>query len=276
MSKAVSVEISSNSPVKGTTRPAPGSVPRLELRSEFEKALHNFHLSADALATLKATPFVIMLAPTSTGRNTIIDELIKTGHYHFIVSDTTRPQRSNDGVMERDGVEYFFRTEQDMLADINAGRFIEAEIIHEQQVSGTSIRELEKAHKQGKIAITDVDIIGAQRIAELKPDAVPVLLLPPSFDEWLRRINKRGAPAPEDFYRRLGTAIKIITMGLASKKFVFVVNDNFAEAVKAVDDMARLGEAHRTHEAHARDVARSIVEQTKAYLKEHAPQALPN
>src|SRR5690606_21781404 len=110
---------------------------------------------------LAETQLMILVGPTSTGRNTLINELLKTGHYYFLVSDTTRPPRQNNGVWEQNGREYYFRTEDDMLKDIQAGLFVEAEIIHNQQVSGTSIREIKKARDQGKIALADVEILGA-------------------------------------------------------------------------------------------------------------------
>ena len=254
----------------------PGSIPHLDLKAEFAEALKDYKPNAQALATLRATPFVLMLAPTATGRNSIIRELLKTGHYYFIISDTTRPQRHNDGELEQSGVEYYFRTEQDVLADIQGGQYIEAEIIHDQQVSGVSVREVERAHAEGKIAITDVDINGAQYMIHLKPNVTPILLLPPDFDQWLYRINKRGAPAPQDLHRRLATAIRIIDMALSEKIFTFVVNDDFAEAVQTVDEVARFGVHHRVTESHSREVAKHLADEARQYLLRHAPEYLPS
>lgn len=260
--------------LKGGVRPLPGSTPHLDLKAEFHAELTDYSPSSQALATLRATPFVLMLAPTATGRNSIIRELVKTNHYYFIVSDTTRPQRHNDGQLEQNGVEYYFRTEQEVLADLKAGRYIEAEIIHDQQVSGVSVREVERAHAENKVAITDVDIRGAQHIMRLKPNVIPILLLPPSFDEWLRRINKRGAPAPQDLHRRIATAIRIVNMALGEKLFTCVVNDDFEEAVHTVDEVARFGVHHRITESHSRDVAKHLAEEAEQYLKRHAPEYL--
>src|ERR1700712_1679606 len=148
--------------------------------TEFKEVLETYHVSDSAKATLEDLTLVLLLGPTSSGRNTIIEHQLKTGNYNFIVSDTTRPPRTNDGVLETNGNEYWFRSEEEVLADLKAGQFLEAELIHDQQVSGISIRELEKARAQNKIAITDVDLGGMHKIMLAKPDTIAVMVLPPS------------------------------------------------------------------------------------------------
>src|SRR5581483_619054 len=139
---------------------------------QFKDILGQYKLSSRAKNATKNIKLVLLLAPTSGGKNTIIRHQLATGRYYFIVSDTTRPPRKNDGIMEISGREYWFRTEKEMLKDLKAGELLEAEIIHNQQVSGISIRELEKAQKQGKIAITDIELMGAHNIRTVKPDTV--------------------------------------------------------------------------------------------------------
>jgi len=118
---------------------------------EFRAALENYQVAPPALRLLAQTKFVMLIAPTSTGRNTVIRHLLKTNDYYFIVSDTTRKPRSNDGIMEQNGIEYWFRSEADVLADIEQSKYLEAAIIHNQQVSGISIREFQKAFDTNKI-----------------------------------------------------------------------------------------------------------------------------
>lgn len=217
---------------------------------------------------IKNTPMVVLNGPTSTGRNTVIRELLKTGHYHFIVSDTTRPPRYNDGALETNGVEYFFRSEDDMLADLHRGEFLEAELIHDQQVSGQNIREIKKAHDHGKIALNEIEINGILNTLRLKPDAIAILLLPPSFDEWLRRVRQRTVVSQAELNRRLRTALKIFKVALEQDVFKFVVNDNLARAVKTIDGIAR-GVHDVTAEKHSKQLAARLQAQTKEYLEQH-------
>lgn len=202
---------------------------------EFQDLLANYQLSAHGKAVLSRVKLAVLLAPSSSGRNTIINELVKGGRYQFIVSDTTRQPRSNNGVMEKDGIEYWFRSEESVLEDIKSGEFLEAEIIHEQQVSGISIRELEKAATSEKTAITDADLGGVKKILELKDDAFAFLVLPPSFDEWLRRLTERGQMSNLEIARRLRTAIRIFDYAKSEKRLKLVVNDDLEEAVRCVD-----------------------------------------
>lgn len=243
--------------------------PQLTNLSKFITALQDYKMSSETKRVLTQTPFVLMVAATSSGRNTIINELLKTGNYYFIVSDTTRPPRSNDGVMEQSGVEYFFRTEKEMLDDIKSGRFVEAAVIHNQQVSGISVREIEKAHQQGKIAITDIEIVGTKNIARVKSDVVPIFILPPNFEEWLRRMRNRGEFAPIELHNRLMSAVKEFRAALDDGRFTFVINDKLKDAVKAVDEIVRLGVHDRKSEIKARELAKQLYEDTRVYLEKH-------
>jgi guanylate kinase len=269
MSDPQASEPTLHSHVKGASRPAPGSIPHLELRAEFEEALKNYRMNPAAKETLQKTPLVILNGPFATGRNTIIRQLVETGNYYFIVSDTTRPQRYNDGVLETNGVEYFFRTEAEMLSDVRRGEFLEAELIHNQQVSGQSIRELKKAHDQGKIAVSEIEILGVLETLRIKPDTVAILLLPPSFEEWLRRAQQRTVMSPQEQYNRLQTAVRIFKTALERDVFIFVVNDAVEQTVKTIDEIARLGVHHADTEKRSRDLAKKLLEQTQEYLKTH-------
>jgi guanylate kinase len=235
---------------------------------EFKIALSSYKLSSKALSTLKQTKLVLLTAATASGRNTIINELLKTGEYHYIVSDTTRKPRINNGIPERDGQEYWFRSEQDILADIKSGEFLEAEVIHGQQVSGISIRELQTANESNKIAITDIDIGGTRNILRLKPDTMAILVLPPSFDEWQRRIKERGDMHPEEYQRRLQTAVSIFESALDMKDFRIVINDTLTHAVVNIHQQATEHKQNDEQQQMGRDLAERLLVETKLLLKQ--------
>jgi len=244
--------------------------PVLHHREEFERLLTDYHISDQAASTLANTTFVLMVAATASGRNTIIKHLTDTGKYYYVVSDTTRPMRLKDGkVVEHNGVEYFFRKEDEVLQDVREGKFIEAAIIHEQQVSGISIREIENAQESGKIAITDIEVQGCETIAQLKPDIIPIFVLPPNFEEWLRRIHKRSELTNEEVKSRLEAAVREYGIALEDDRFIFIVNDNLEDAVQAVDEVARLGHRDPAAEAQFRELAKSLRDQAQDYLAQY-------
>jgi guanylate kinase len=249
---------------------AASAKPILNHRREFEEILNDYKISDTALATLRKTPLVLMVAATASGRNTIINYLVQTGNYYNVVSDTTRPKRIKDGVeVEHDGVEYFFRAEEDVLQDLREGKFVEAALIHGQQVSGVSIREIEKARVSGKVPITDVEVQGCKTIAQLKPDLVPIFVLAPSFEEWLRRIRKRSNLTSEEIKTRLETAVQEYEIALKTEHFIFVVNDELDHAVKVVDQIARLNQHDRALENEARALAMRLRDEAISYLKSY-------
>jgi guanylate kinase len=209
----------------------------LKHHQEFKDVLANYHMSERAKTALEGLQLVLLVAATSTGRNTVINELVKNYDYYFIVSDTTRPPQFRDGKMEESGVQYFFRSEEDMLNDLKAGEFFEAELIHEQQVSGISIRELEKSKNLNKIAITDVDIGGINNALKAKPDIKPIFLLPPSFEEWQNRLTGRGRMTEHEVRNRLRTAEKIFDQGLHNNKFNFVIAEDVPHSAAVINDI---------------------------------------
>lgn len=250
------------------TKAAPTSgIPTLKYRNEFEKVLEHYKMSDTASKLLLEIPFVLMVAASGSGRNTIIQRLLQTGNYHNVISDTTRPIRVKDGVpVEHNGVEYFFRSEEEILADLKAGEFVEAALIHNQQVSGVSVREIIKAHKAGKIAITDIEVQGCRTIMKAKPNTTAIFVLPPSFEESLARISKRSNLPKEELINRIRTTIAELDVALEDDKFVFVINDDLDEAVRTVDEIVRHGVRHENMEHIAKDLAAKLKSDAQEYL----------
>lgn len=231
----------------------------------FRELLAHYRMSAESKQILAETKLALLVAPTAAGRNTLIRELLKTGEYHFIVSDTTRHPRSNDGIPEQNGREYWFRTEEDVLADLRTGKFLEAAIIHNQQVSGISIRELKLARDEGKIATTDIEINGVHHIMQAKPDALAIFVLPPSFETWMKRMVSRGDMDGQEKRRRLESAVVEFQAALRHDYFRFVVNDAVKHAVQQVHDLVS-GETKLPEQSAARKLAEQLLQDTEAWL----------
>lgn len=233
---------------------------------EFRDVLAHYRLSDEAKQILANLNLVLLVGPTSSGKNTIIRELMKIGEYHYIISDTTRKPRVNDGVMEQDGREYWFRTEEDMLRELREGQFLEAAIIHNQQVSGTSIRELGKALAASKTALAEIEIVGAGKTYIAKPDTIIIFNVPPSFDVWMERLKGRGQLPEAEVRRRLETSLAEYEAALTHDYYRFVVNDDVVETVAAIDAMARQDAHDVSKEYAARELVKELHRQTSDYL----------
>ncbi len=239
---------------------------RLEHMAEFRKAIADFRLSEHARHVLSKANLVAMSGLAGGGRNTLINYLVEHHNYYFIVSDTTRPPKLRNGIMEQDGIHYYFRTEEGMLEDIRSGEFIEAEIIHNQQVSGTSIREIERANEAGKIGIHDFEYQGAQAVAAAKPDAHIIGLLPISYDVWLKRLFGREDLHPAEFANRLRTAEKVLEAMLALPYFKFVVNDTIEQAAEDLRQIVERGMVDKRKQDRGCDLTKELLRQVRHEL----------
>jgi guanylate kinase len=239
--------------------------PSLKNRQAFEQILATYRVSERAKNMLAKTPFVALSGVAGGGRNTVIKYLVEHDNFGFIVSDTTRPPKLRDGVMEVDGVNYHFRDETAMLDDLENGEFIEAELIHNQQVSGTSIREVERIVAEHKIPISDYEFGGANAVAEAKPDASIIGLLPPSYEEWIRRLSGREEMSEGELRNRFETAKIVLENMLSKPYFEFVINktvEQCAEDIRYIVDHP--GENRETEPARA--VANDLLRQVNEFL----------
>lgn len=241
---------------------------RLQHLDDFTEILANYQVSDEAVRLLSETPLALLAGITSAGRNTIIAKLLQTGQYYYVISDTTRPPRANNGIMEQDGREYWFRSEEEVLADLRAGQYLEAAIIHRQQVSGISLRELRVAQQQHKIAINEIEVVGVANLVAVAPASIkPIFVVPPSFDIWMERWIKRGRQTAQDTQHRIASAQKELQMALDVDYYNFIVNDNLDAAVSRVQECIA-GVVDPIHQAHGRAVAESILSAIQQTLRQ--------
>ena len=241
-------------------------VNKLQHIEAFRAVLKNYHPSEANIQILRDTSIIFMVGPTAAGRNTLINLLVDTGRYHYVVSNTTRKPRENNGVMEQNGVEYWFKTEEEFLEELHDGKYLEAAIIHEQQVSGISMAELAAAKGQGKIAVDEIEVEGAKHIKEYKEDALFVFLLPPTFDVWMERLHSRGSMDEMEMRRRLQSASEEIAAALEADFYKFVINYEVHAAAQVVDELAHGHELDAEVQLTGRNHAEQLLIDIRLYL----------
>lgn len=233
---------------------------------EFRKVLRGYKISNSASKILDSTTLILLAAATSSGCNTIIRRLLETGRYHFIVSDTTRRPRVNNGQIEKNGQEYWFKSEPDFLRGLEQGKYLEAEIIHNQQVSGISMKELEKANSMGKIAVADIEIKGVDNILNNKVDAMALFITPPSFNEWQNRIKTRGTMSPQEYGRRLESAVDQFGAALTHDYYTFIISRDVEESLGLIDYIVKSRVDNPDYQKRARAVVQDLKNQTTSLL----------
>lgn len=239
--------------------------PVLHQREAFEEILKDYQVSDHAKEVLAKTEFVVLSGVAGGGRNTIIQYLVDNYNYGFIVSDTTRPPKVRDGKMEEHGVNYYFRKEDELLKDLRNGEFVEAELIHNQQVSGTSIREVQRIIEQGKIPIHDYEFGGANAVAEAKPDASIIGVLPPNYEEWMRRLKGREEMHEEELVNRLKTAKIVLENMLSKPYFKYVINNTVEQCAEDIRYIVEHPGENRESE-YAQSVAEDLLQAVNDFL----------
>lgn len=242
--------------------------PTLTRLSAFEKALANYKASDHAARVLATTPFVAMMSVAGGGRNTLINYLVETGPYYFVVSDTTRGPKVRNGITEEHGVHYFFRSEDDFLSDLKNGEYIEAEIIHGQQVSGTSVREVEKAKQLGLIPIHDYEFGGADAMQQIKHDAIVIALLPPSFEDWQYRLKNRETMHGNEFKNRMQTAVIVLQAMLDRPYVKFVISGDLNDSSLHLRNIVEHGTYTQQDHQKGIELTKIILAKTKALLQD--------
>lgn len=149
----------------------------------------------------------ILSAPSGAGKTTLIHALLASelggrGEVVFSVSYTTRPPRR----AERDGVDYRFVGRPEFERMIAEGRFLEWAEVHG-NLYGTARDEVEPRLAAGIDVVLDVDVQGAAAVQALYPQAISVLVLPPTYAELERRLHERGLDRAPAIARRLAASL---------------------------------------------------------------------
>ena len=173
---------------------------------------------------------IIFSAPSGSGKTTIVRQLLERyPQVEFSVSATRRAPRGT----ERDGVDYYFFTQEAFMQAVAEDRFVEWEEVYKGTCYGTLRSELERIWQKGHTIAFDVDVIGGLNLKRLfGDDACSVFVMPPSIEELRRRLEGRGTDAPEVIDRRIAKAEFELTK--APEFDHVVVNDRLEEAVAEV------------------------------------------
>jgi len=161
---------------------------------------------------------IVLSGPGGVGKSTITSALRGDPRFWVSVSATTREPRPN----EKEGVDYFFYSEEKFQSMIDAGEFLEwAEFAGSRY--GTPRIPVDDWRNVGKHVILEIEIDGARQVRKSDPTSRSVFIAPPDWDELVRRLTSRGTDSPERRAARLALAEAEMA---ASSEFDFtLVND---------------------------------------------------
>ncbi len=171
---------------------------------------------------------------SGAGKGTLMKRLL-TLHpqeYALSISATTRAPRPG----EEEGREYFFKTKEAFEEMIAQDAFIEY-ACYVENYYGTPQNFVDENLEAGKNVLLEIEIQGAMKIREKRPDAVLLFVTPPDADTLRARLEGRQTETKEVVEARLARAAQE-SEGMDQYDYL-VVNDDLDTCVEEMHQIIR-------------------------------------
>jgi guanylate kinase len=149
------------------------------------------------------SPLLIVISgPSGVGKDVTINCLKESGYpFHFVVTATTRPKRSE----EVDGVDYFFVSKSEFADLIENDELLEYAVVYG-DYKGIPKQQVRQALASGKDVIMRIDVQGAETIRRLVPEAILIYLSAESEEALVQRLRERKTDPEDQLKIRIATA----------------------------------------------------------------------
>ena len=175
---------------------------------------------------------IVLSGPSGVGKGTIAKRLVeKNKDMSLSISCTTRSPR--DG--EIDGREYFFIDKNEFLDKIEKDGFLEYSN-HFENYYGTPKDFVLDSLKE-KNVLLEIDVNGGLNVKKAFPEAVLIMITPPSIEEIRNRLIKRNTETLE----KIDLRMQRISYELDKKDLYdySVVNDKLDEAIIDIENIIK-------------------------------------
>ena len=177
--------------------------------------------------------FFVVSGPSGSGKSTLSRRAVERAGVALSISATTRPRRET----EVQGKDYYFITEEEFTAKIEAGEFLEYARVFDHYYGTPASKVVEKL-QAGQNVVLEIDVQGAMQVFEKFAEACGILVLPPSEAELRRRLQQRGQDSPDVIEKRLAKAQWEIEQARTSGRYEYtIVNDDLEDSIQ---ELARI------------------------------------
>ena len=201
---------------------------------------------------MKRGLLIVVSGPAGSGKGTVNSQLIATGDFVFSVSATTRAPRPG----EVNGVNYHFIDKEEFQRRIDDNGFLEYTTYCD-NFYDTPLKEALAVLDSGKNLILEIECDGAKNVKRIFPEAVLIMLIPPTFAIQEERLRGRGTETEEVILKRLEKAKREIEQIDAYDYIVY--NYNGGSAV-AADDIKAIVRAEKLAQHRQPDAAKKYFE----------------
>jgi guanylate kinase len=176
---------------------------------------------------------LVVTGPSGAGKGTLIRELLgRVPEIEVTVSATTRERRPG----EEDGREYWFLSDDEFLARVARGEFLE----HVEYVSGhrygTLRSELERIAGKGHVPLLELETEGALRVKREVRGAVTIFISA-RVEELERRLRERATESTGEIGERIALARQQLEQ--EDEFDHMIVNDDLERAVGELTNLVR-------------------------------------
>lgn len=195
---------------------------------------------------------VVVSGPAGSGKGTVMKYIKENPEYVFSISRTTRYTRPG----EVDGVHYYFVSKEEFKQKLLEDDFLE----HTEycgEFYGTPKSLVYEQLEKGKNVILEIEVDGAMQIKAKCPDAVLIMLLPPSFSVQEARLRGRGTDPEEKILKRLEQTRRELTL-VDHYDYVIINEDNKAE--EAANDIFTIVRSEKLAAKRKPDIAKIYFE----------------
>jgi len=167
----------------------------------------------EAIPENEVALLLILAGPAGSGKTTLCDRLVdENDRLERVVTCTTRAPREG----EIDGLDYYFFSDDQFDAKVEAGEFLEWAHVHTYRY-GTLKSTIEAKLEDNVDLVMNIDVQGGASVQEaarnqpmIGPRLATVFIMPASFDELKERLRGRGKDDEAEISRRIGSAEKEI------------------------------------------------------------------
>ncbi len=151
------------------------------------------------MADNKHGKLFVISGPAGSGKGTVMNLLTeKSDSYALSVSLTSRPMLAG----EAEGVNYYYVSREQFEEKIAAGEVLEY-TEYCGNYYGTPKAPAIEVLESGKHLLLEIEVDGAMQIKRAYPEAVLVMILPPSAKVQEFRLRNRGRDSEESIQKRL-------------------------------------------------------------------------
>ena len=180
---------------------------------------------------------IVVSGPAGSGKGTVNAKLLKRDDFKFSVSATTRLPRPG----EVDGVNYYYITHEDFEKRIALDEMLEY-TSYCGNYYGTPKKEAEMVLESGKNLILEIEVDGAMQVKSKYPDAVLIMLLPPSYRVQEDRLRGRGTETEQKILERLEQTKNEV---VKASEYDYIVYNRDGESDKCAEDILAIVRAEQ-------------------------------